>query len=254
MAKKRKSGFEHIDLSGWKPRKYDHRDFQLSDYITLEMRLQAATITAYDWPDSKILDQGNTPHCVGYAWAGYGIAEPVADPWDNSMGEDIYYRAKVIDGEPGGENGSTTLSGVKAFMQLAVLDGYAFASKLDDIIVWILTKSPVIVGTNWEYNMFYPDADGLVHTGGGVAGGHEYMITGVDTVARQFHCANSWGTGFGVNGTFKIGFDDFQSLWDSGGDAVTAVEITGTPIPPTPTPGPGCILGILKWLVKAFGG
>lgn len=245
MAKKRKTGFDYVVLNR-KPRPYDHRDWMLSGFITPEMRLQALTVTSKDWSDAKVLDQGSTPHCVGYAWAGYGIAEPVVDDWDNKMGDEIYYRAKEYDNEPNQENGSTTLSGVKAFMTFADLEGngYAWATNMDDIITWVLVKSPVVVGTNWYYDMFFPNADGLVRVGGGIAGGHEWMIVGVDTVAREFHCVNSWGTSFGINGTFKIGFDDFEILFNEQGDAVTAVE-TPLPVPPppdpTPTPNPGCL-------------
>lgn len=265
MARKSKkaNGFEHIVLS-WKPRPYDHRDWQLSNFITPEMRLKASGGNAYDWEDNKILDQGSSPECVGYAWAGYGICTPIVDAWDNSWGHKIYQAAKVIDGD--NQDGSTTLSGVKAFMGVAKLegDGYAWAHTLDDIVTWVLLKSPIIVGSDWDYNMFYPDADGLVHIGGGIAGGHEWMIYGVDTVSREFHCVNSWGDGFGVNGKFKIGFDDFDILWSDGGDAVTAVEASSEPVPvpvPVPTPVPSNIpewlrnllIAFAKWILSLFG-
>lgn len=246
-------GFEHIVLNR-KPRPYDHKDWQLSNFITPEMRETAKKMiaggTVWDWQDNRILDQGNTPHCVGFAHAGNGIAEPIEDDWTDSMGDTLYYRAKDYDGESGQENGSSTLSGIKAFMDFAsVPGGYAWAATLDDIVTWVLIKAPVVTGTDWHNNMFYPDADGLVHIGGGVAGGHEWMITGVDTVARQFHCVNSWGTGFGVGGKFKIGFDDYQVLFDSQGDAVTCVEASTNPVPPTPTPTPTPVPNDNQWLI-----
>lgn len=231
---------------------------RLNDFINPAMRARALKITMQDWAVDHVLDQGSTPHCVGFAWATFGVSLPVFDDWQNDMGDKIYYAAKVIDGEPNQEDGSTTLSGVKAFMEFGQLqnNSYAFASSLQDIVTWLLTTGPVVTGTDWLMNMFYPDADGLVHVdyaNDSVAGGHEWNISGVDTVSRQFHCTNSWGASFGVNGHFKIGFDDYVQLLSHGGDAATAAEIGNTPVPPTPTPTPspvptpnGCTVLISK--------
>lgn len=253
--------FDNIILAR-KPMPFDRRDLRLSMFITPAMRLEALTMTERDWNVPVILDQGNTPHCVGFAWAGFGVAYPVSDPWDNSMGDKIYYTAKEIDGEPGQENGSNTRSGVQAFMKYGVLDSnaYAFAYSLDDIVTWVLTKGPVITGTDWYYDMFSPDTDGTVHVGGGVAGGHEWMINGVDTVKKEFHCVNSWGLSFGVNGHFKISFDDYRTLFDNQGDACTTLEIEiPVPVPPAPPEPPApkvpkWFKDFICWLCKLFGG
>lgn len=223
-----------------KPRKYDHRDFRLADYITPDMRSQAAAVTSKEWDVPKILDQGNTGHCVGFAWAGFGVVAPVEDSWNNSTGDKIYYAAKVIDGEPNQEDGSTTLSGVKAFMQFGKLQGnaYAWASATQDIIDWVKVNGPVVTGTDWYNNMMDTDASGKVHPTGGIAGGHEWLIVGVDDTKKLFHCVNSWGNSWGVNGTFYISYSDYTKLFNAQGDAVTAIEAGAVPVPPPPTPVP----------------
>lgn len=240
-------GFEHIVLNR-KPMAYDMRDYRLGDYLTPTMRKRAARMTSNEWAATRVLDQGNTPHCVGFAWAGFGISLPVFDDWQNDRGDAIYYAAKVIDGEPGQEDGSTTRSGVQAFMKFGSLQdsAYAFANSMQDVIDWVLVNGPVITGTDWYSGMFYPDSTGLVKISGSIAGGHEWEISGVDTVAQKFKCTNSWGTGFGVNGQFYIGFSDYQRLLNQQGDACTAIEIVGSPTPaptpsPAPTPIPGCL-------------
>jgi hypothetical protein len=230
-----------------KPMKYDHRDYRLGDYITPSMRMKAQSIDFMDWEIARILDQGSTPHCVGFAWAGFGISVPVCDDWDNAMGDKIYYAAKVIDGEPNQETGSTTRSGVRAFMQFGHLENnaYAFATSMDSLIVWLKTVGPIITGTNWYTDMFYPDAiTGLVKVGGWIEGGHEWMISGVDTIKRQFHCTNSWGTAYGLGGQFYIGFDDYERLFNEEGDAVTTTEV---PCPPEPEP-TGCLNLVKKFV------
>jgi hypothetical protein len=236
--------FDYIVLNR-QPNKYDHRDFRLGDYITAAKRQLAAVTTQREWEVAKILDQGDTPHCVGFAWAGFGISLPVADLlWNNATGDSIYYTAKVIDGEPKQENGSSTRSGVQAFMRYGSLQGnsYAFANSLQDIITWVLTSGPVITGTNWYNQMFNPDAQGVVTVGGGVAGGHEWMISGVDTTTQLFKCTNSWGAGFAKSGQFYISFSDYQRLLNEQGDACTALEVPAGPTPPPPPPTPnGCL-------------
>lgn len=224
---------------GRKPMLWDNRHYRLADYITPDMRRRAAAITSKEWATSKILDQGNTPHCVGFAWAGWGICEPIVDTFTNDDGNRIYYEAKVIDGEPNQEDGSTTLSGVKAMQKEGRLQNYAFATSLDDIITWVLTQGPVVVGTKWYEKMFNPDATGLVTVSGAIAGGHEHTIVGADRSTQLFKHANSWGTGWGTGGFFYMSFTDEQRLQNENGDACTAVELPLSPTP-TPTPPSGC--------------
>jgi hypothetical protein len=233
------NAFSHIILNR-KPMIHDHRDYRMVDYITPSMRKRASQITETNWQVDHILDQGNTGHCVGFAWAGFGIALPVFDNWDNSMGDKIYYQAKIIDGEPNQEDGSDTRSGVQAFMNFSQLqnNAYAFASSIDDVITWVLSSGPVVGGTNWYNNMFNPDSNGLVSLGGGIAGGHEWEIIGFSRKTNLFNCVNSWGTSFGVNGHFYITTDDYQRLLEEQGDACTATEVSNTPIPPSPDPQP----------------
>ena len=241
----------------------DHRDYRLVDFLTIAMIKRAAQIDKMEWEVKRILDQGKTGHCVGYAFAGFGISLPVFDDWNNDMGEKIYYAAKIIDWEPNQEDGSNSRSGVQAFTQFSNLSNYAFATSIDDIIVWLLTTGPIVGGTNWYDDMFSPDSDGLVKIGGSIAGGHEWMISGYDKTTRRFLCTNSWGDSFGIGGQFYIGYDDYLRLFNEQGDAVTAVEVGIIPAPITPAPapipapssGPGCMPdGLRKNIIRILGG
>lgn len=230
-----------------KPNKYDYRDYRLSSFITERMRKESNRFLQRNWFIKSILDQGNTPHCVGYAWGNFGISLPVFDDWDNTYGDKIYYKAKEIDGEPMEENGSTTRSGVKAFTYFGKLSTYAFVTSFDDLTTWLLTKGPVITGTYWYTGMFYPNSNGLVTVTGKVEGGHEWMISGINTKQELLTCTNSWGTDWGDNGQFLISFDDYKRLLSEQGDACTAFEISASP-----QPQPNTDSEILKRLARAL--
>ena len=57
--------------------------------------------TAVVWGDTEtVLDQGQTPHCVGFGSAQWGNTLPIDDHFTDADGNAIYYECKVIDGEP----------------------------------------------------------------------------------------------------------------------------------------------------------
>lgn len=175
------------------------------------------------WDASFQLDQGNTGHCVGFGYAGWGNTLPVDDNYQNSDGHAIYYEAKVIEGDPGGENGAYMRDGVKAMQARKRLSTYAFAETMTDILEHLRGKGPVVIGTNWTNDMFEPDANGYVKPTGGVAGGHCYLLYGVESTSLIFK--NSWGADWGLAGSFKMQTADFQTLLDAWGEAVATVEL-----------------------------
>jgi cathepsin B len=75
-------------------------------------------------------------------------------------------------------------------------------------------------------------------TGGDVLGGHAVRIIGwgKDAVAGEYWLvANSWGTSWGMDGYFKIAFDDKESGFALGG-GFNCGDLS--PAPPGPAPGP----------------
>lgn len=175
------------------------------------------------WGVDFQLDQGATGHCVGFGWAGWGDAEPILDTYTDDDGHAIYYEAKVIEGDPGNEDGAYPRDGAKAMKARNRLSTYAFANSLDDILAWLRAKGTVGIGTDWTNDMFYPDKKGFVSPTGQVAGGHWYLLYGVDGTDLVFK--NSWGDSWGDNGSFRMTFDDFTTLFQSYGEAIVAVEL-----------------------------
>lgn len=197
----------------------DSRDFRMSDAVT-ELEKMPTRI----WHSDRVLDQEETPHCVGFSWAGWGIATPVEDPWDDEMGHDIYRACKIADGEPGDENGSTIRSGAKVMKNRGHIGTYFFADSVKEAALYVSKFGPVVLGTDWYGDMNNPSRIcGTIRPRGEIQGGHAYLWIGVTSSYAIIR--NSWGTGWGKGGDAKIRLKDLQRLFDHFGEACAATEI-----------------------------
>lgn len=200
------------------------------------------------WPDNEaVLDQGSYGTCVGNGLAQFLNTNPVDDKFiEGGFGDGtatqggttaraLYYETTVLDGAPdnpdgpqGGQQGATVRSGAKVLVNRKRIAAYAFASTLVAVSAHIATSGPMIIGSDWTNDMFNPDAAGLVHPTGGVAGGHCYLLIGDHPDVQELEFLNSWGPGWGVNGRFRMTYADFTALVlspNSNGEAVAAVEL-----------------------------
>ncbi len=184
------------------------------------------------WADNDpVLDQGQQGTCVGHGTAQWGNTLPVDDHFTHEDALDLYYQATVYDGAPddprkpgGGQQGATVRSGMKALQAKGRLSAYASASSVAAIRTWVTTKGPVVFGTDWTNDMFNP-VNGVVKPTGGVAGGHCYTCLG-DLVSEDHALfINSWGSGWGLSGYFKMSWEDVATLQAQNGEAWTAVEL-----------------------------
>lgn len=177
------------------------------------------------WEQGVQLDQGATPHCVGFGSAHWLSAMPVEDPGvTDQIGHSLYYSCKIEDGEPGEENGTYVRSAAKVLKNLYRVDSYYFAERWDEILSWLRIYGPVIMGTDWYDEMFDPDSDGVVHVGGRIAGGHCWLVIGDLPSQKMVICQNSWGPEWGDRGRFKLHYDDLAVLFLDYGEACGALE------------------------------
>lgn len=90
----------------------------------------------------------------------------------------------------------------------------------------VISQRPLMQGSYWTYNMFYPTIDGQVRPTGGDAGGHEYLWMGVELRSKTTRSdnrswfLNSWGAEWGLNGYFWMTWDDHEALLARDGDLV----------------------------------
>jgi hypothetical protein len=200
----------------------DKRDFKMSAAIKeLEKLLPPRPVKT--WHSDKVLDQGETPHCCGFAWAGWGIATPVEDPWWDAMGHDIYAACKVLDGEPGKQNGSTIRSGVKVMVKRKKVSTYFFAHSIDEAANYVACFGPVVLGTVWYEGMFKTGLfNNIITPTGKIVGGHAYLWIGVDATYALIR--NSWGTDWGKGGNARISLTNLKKLFEMDGEACAATE------------------------------
>ncbi len=172
-------------------------------------------------------NQGNTPQCVGYAWAHWiedgpithSGATPIINP---SL---IYSEAQKIDEWPG-ENydGTSVRAGAKYLLDTGKIKSYYWAFDVNTLINTVYNLGPVVVGTYWYQGMFYPDINGVIKPTGRIVGGHAYVINGIDLVKQQFRIKNSWGRNWGKQGRAFISFADMSKLISMRGEICLAIE------------------------------
>ncbi len=196
-----------------------------------------------------ILDQGDVGSCTGNAMTGALGTENIYDSLPSShpaLNEsealNLYSAAETIDGDgpyPPNDNGSTGPSVAKAAQNAGFVSGYKHYTDLDSALQ-ALMLGPVIIGINWYDSFDTPASDGTVSIAPGatVRGGHEIVARIVDAENSMIGLDNSWGTSWGVDGSFKMSYATYTQLLSEGGDCTSFTDLTPTPVPPTPTPSP----------------
>jgi hypothetical protein len=220
-------------------------------------------VVSVTWPrpGGGILDQGATSSCTGNALTGALECDPDYDtlpPGHPALGEplalSIYSAAETIDGHgtyPPNDVGSSGTSVCQAATNMGLISGYTHCTTLD-LMLQALMNGPVIAGYNWWSSFDTPAADGTITIAPGarVRGGHETLFRGVDAANQMLEADNSWGTGYGVNGSFKVPFAVMTQLFAQGGDCNVLVPLSApppvpVPVPvPTPPPAPQTLAGI----------
>ncbi len=185
----------------------------------------------YWWPGGWWGDQGTQPHCVGFSWMHWTEdgpfthvpkspnANPVMDPvW-------VYNEAQLVDEWPGTNYAGTSVrAGAKILRREGYIQSYHWAWNADTVVRAILETGPVVVGTRWYRDMFYPDEQGRIGIGGLDMGGHAYCLDGVNTKTGWVRIKNSWGRNWGKKGYGYIQIDDLDKLIKDDGEACLAVE------------------------------
>jgi hypothetical protein len=206
------------------------------------------TVASVNWTrHTPILDQGDVGSCTGNAMTGALGTGPLWDslpPGHPSLDEAealaLYSAAEVIDGSgpyPPNDDGSTGPSVARAALNARLIAGDVTYTDLDSVLQ-ALMRGPVILGINWYSSFDNPAADGTVSISRAayIRGGHEVLARIVDVNSQTIGLDNSWGTSWGLAGSFRMGYSTVGRLLAEQGDCTAFTPLQ--PPPPSPTPAP----------------
>ena len=173
-------------------------------------------------------DQGELGSCTGNVEAGLLMTEPLYQKGRVLTEEDavkLYSQATHNDRlkgmYPPDDTGSSGLAVMKAAKQLGYITRYDHAFGLQQALE-ALVLNPVITGVNWYEGFDSPDSKGMVKISGGIRGGHEFEVVGVDAENRTVRACNSWGSAWGDGGHFQFSWETWDQLLQEQGDVTTA--------------------------------
>lgn len=202
------------------------------------------------------LDQGEEGRCVEFSICHELLAKPApVGRWDVDRilaAKAIYWPAQREDEWEGGSypgaspvyEGTSVHAGMRVATRLGYFGEYRWAFNIEDLVLALGYFGPVVLGVNWYQGMFRPGADGHIRPTGALMGGHAILAQAVKIkykVGTAFHWLtrswedvdldrsyvvlwNSWGPGWGENGTCKISLRDLSRLLDEQGEACVPVR------------------------------
>lgn len=211
-------------------------DVRDAAYPLKASRIAAAVRVSRHWNVGPILDQGDKPQCVGYAWAQFLASAPIMTRHRVLPSYlDIYREAQRVDEWPG-ENydGTSVRAGAKFLQKAGILLEYRWALDAGTLKDFLLTRGPVVVGTDWFSGMSTPRwidnkksslNDAYLDPSGQYEGGHAYTLVGYSRVRSAYRMVNSWGIEWGEHGRAWIAEDVMDHIiFGLNGEAVSAVE------------------------------
>jgi hypothetical protein len=193
-----------------------------------------ATLATYKywWQGGAWLDQGQTGTCVGYTFAHRRADSPVPVAGiTGTWARNLYVDAS---GDETLQEGTSGLAACRVLAGRGTITAYHWVTSAQELRNTVLAMGTVCVGTDWYGSMFEPYAKYSnmylrVDSSSGLAGGHEYLINGINlqpTYGKPYYrVKNSWGTGWGKGGTARILCADLEDLvFNHAGDAVIVTE------------------------------
>jgi len=173
-----------------------------------------------------IFNQGSLGSCTGNAAVGCVSTAPYKHKGKEKDAIAVYKAATSLDSirgkYPPDDTGSSGLAVMKALKKMGWIEGYTHGFGLRNVLLALVLR-PGITGISWRMGCDAPDKNGVVRYTGGIRGGHEIELVGIDAEQKLVWFANSWGPKWGKQGYFAMSFDDYGEALKDHGDATFPV-------------------------------
>jgi hypothetical protein len=187
-------------------RRAEHKPEQRR-HLMRDHTMQGVTVVRKNtyWPMFSFpLDQGATGTCVGFGTKHWELSAPIIQTtrMGPPTGFDFYEAATTRDAWHNGRPDLTHQDGTSVNAAMLALrdvfgyiDHFDWAFNVDDIIDFLCTHGPVILGVNWYSSMFTTDEEGIlaITTGAKIEGGHCLCANQADIKRGLIGGPNSWG-------------------------------------------------------------
>ena len=105
-------------------------------------------------------------------------------------------------------NSFSCCGNVKCDEELIKIKSYKYISNVNEIKLWLVNYGPLVTRMN-VYQDFYEYTYGIyMQKSLNLRGGHAILLMGFDDNHEYWICKNSWGTGWGENGYFRIKYGE----------------------------------------------
>jgi hypothetical protein len=177
------------------------------------------------WATPPAGDQGQYPHCVGWAWWHLLQSGPLlADPATLLRPDALYREAQRVDEWPGeAYDGTSVRAGAKVLRTVGDVDGFLWALTVEDVVRHVATFGPMVVGSWWYERMSDVGPSGYAVPKGRVQGAHAYLLVGWSAERAAFRLLNSWGESWGQSGRAWLYAGALERLLDEDGEACAAL-------------------------------
>lgn len=178
-----------------------------------------------------ITDQGSEGRCTGDCRLNFLTASPIRSFPNLTFAQrnqkaHEFYKDNQRNDEWSGESYSG--SSVSAACRCLVRDGFiksaGVTSKFDEMVWWLLYRSPLMISTPWFEGMYRTNSQGFIRPSGRKVGGHAILARAI-TQWRTMILRNSWGASFGFGGDGYLSETDAKWLIGQGLRAYTAVQV-----------------------------
>lgn len=195
-------------------------DYPATAYLPRNARPQMM-----EWRSPWLGNQGASNKCVAFACNAEAQSLPVQFPgFDVDAAFDWMCRHdKFAD-----RNGTSVNAGMKWLQRIGYCTEYCWANTVEELALAVSYLGPAVIGMKWPHGCARPRNGYMRMSGRSGNIGHCVLFNAVfpgmgSWLDDTFRVHNSYGRGWGINGTARISFQQMQIAFEMG--AVAAIPL-----------------------------